>query len=273
MKVEPGFNLWNNVRCMGEVVDKSGAAGLADRFRGATHSLRPARARHRARRAARRRFARSSMRRWPNSGSAGSTTARSSGSPAGPRSRWAPSTPTSTARRRCSPRWSATCRARCAIMSHPRLEGAIDGIDRERRGAGRLSALRRRPQGSLPDHRRGRVRRSRRAFAPIMKPLPRGSPRGSRMQPPGARSRDDGALANEVRAWAIMGMNVFLGLRFGVWGQAGSGPGRRPRQRAAARRARSPSPVARASSGEARRHLPRPDRGRSRSAARRRARR
>ena len=30
--------------------------------------------------------------------------------------------------------------------------------------------------------------------------------------------RDDGELANEVRAWAIMGMNVFLGLRFGVWG-------------------------------------------------------
>ena len=23
---------------------------------------------------------------------------------------------------------------------------------------------------------------------------------------------------NEVRAWAIMGMNVFLGLRYGVWG-------------------------------------------------------
>lgn len=30
--------------------------------------------------------------------------------------------------------------------------------------------------------------------------------------------KDGGALANEVRAWAIMGMNVFLGLRFGVWG-------------------------------------------------------
>jgi AcrR family transcriptional regulator len=29
---------------------------------------------------------------------------------------------------------------------------------------------------------------------------------------------DDGPLATEVRAWAIMGMNVFLGLRFGVWG-------------------------------------------------------
>ena len=32
--------------------------------------------------------------------------------------------------------------------------------------------------------------------------------------------QDDGDLANEVRAWAIMGMNVFLGLRFGVWGSA-----------------------------------------------------
>lgn len=31
--------------------------------------------------------------------------------------------------------------------------------------------------------------------------------------------RDEGALANEVRAWAIMGMNVFLGLRFSVWAQ------------------------------------------------------
>ena len=31
--------------------------------------------------------------------------------------------------------------------------------------------------------------------------------------------RDDGPVATEVRAWAIMGMNVFLGLRFGVWGR------------------------------------------------------
>ncbi len=31
--------------------------------------------------------------------------------------------------------------------------------------------------------------------------------------------RNDGPLATEVRAWAIMGMNVFLGLRFGVWGR------------------------------------------------------
>ncbi len=35
-----------------------------------------------------------------------------------------------------------------------------------------------------------------------------------------ARGEIDGqdALATEVRAWAIMGINVFLGLRFGVWG-------------------------------------------------------
>jgi AcrR family transcriptional regulator len=29
----------------------------------------------------------------------------------------------------------------------------------------------------------------------------------------------DSDLATEVEAWAIMGMNVFLGLRFGVWGK------------------------------------------------------
>ena len=31
------------------------------------------------------------------------------------------------------------------------------------------------------------------------------------------------AFAIEVRAWAIMGMNVFLGLRFGVWGSEAPG--------------------------------------------------
>jgi AcrR family transcriptional regulator len=29
----------------------------------------------------------------------------------------------------------------------------------------------------------------------------------------------DSPMATEVEAWAIMGMNVFLGLRFGVWGK------------------------------------------------------
>jgi AcrR family transcriptional regulator len=34
--------------------------------------------------------------------------------------------------------------------------------------------------------------------------------------------RDEGPLANEVRAWAIMGMNVFLGLRYRIWGEDSS---------------------------------------------------
>jgi AcrR family transcriptional regulator len=33
---------------------------------------------------------------------------------------------------------------------------------------------------------------------------------------------DADALALEVRAWAVMGINVFLGLRFGVWGSEDS---------------------------------------------------
>lgn len=32
----------------------------------------------------------------------------------------------------------------------------------------------------------------------------------------------DSPLASEVEAWAIMGMNVFLGLRFAVWGKEGA---------------------------------------------------
>jgi AcrR family transcriptional regulator len=31
------------------------------------------------------------------------------------------------------------------------------------------------------------------------------------------------SLEAEVRSWAVMGMNVFLGLRFGVWGEENSG--------------------------------------------------
>jgi AcrR family transcriptional regulator len=35
----------------------------------------------------------------------------------------------------------------------------------------------------------------------------------------GALAAAESPLEAEVRAWAVMGMNVFLGLRFGVWGQ------------------------------------------------------
>ena len=47
-------------------------------------------------------------------------------------SRSAPSIPISTARRRCSRRWSATCRRRSATMSR-RRSGATDALDGERR--------------------------------------------------------------------------------------------------------------------------------------------
>jgi AcrR family transcriptional regulator len=35
----------------------------------------------------------------------------------------------------------------------------------------------------------------------------------------GELSADEDPIASEVQAWAIMGMNVFLGLRFAVWGK------------------------------------------------------
>jgi AcrR family transcriptional regulator len=45
---------------------------------------------------------------------------------------------------------------------------------------------------------------------------------GSRLQAgkdKGEVTATDAKLATEVEAWAVMGMNVFLGLRFGVWGK------------------------------------------------------
>ena len=56
------------------------------------------------------------------------------------------------------------------------------------------------------------------------------------MPPSAGELSDRGALATEVRAWAVMGINVFLGLRFGVWGSEDADVDRRPCQRAAPRR-------------------------------------
>jgi AcrR family transcriptional regulator len=39
----------------------------------------------------------------------------------------------------------------------------------------------------------------------------------------GTMRKPTDSLEAEVRAWAIMGMNVFLGLRFGVWGEEDAG--------------------------------------------------
>lgn len=101
---------------------------------------------------------------------------------------------------------------------YPQLEGSTDGIDRERRGL--ASYLR-----FVVDHKEvyriideaefvdpaGFRTHYETAAARIAARLADATAKGE--------IRDDGELANEVRAWAIMGMNVFLGLRFGVWGR------------------------------------------------------
>ncbi len=86
-------------------------------------------------------------------------------------------------------------------------------------GAGRVSRLRRHPPAGLSDHRRGRIRRPRRLSGALRDTAARIAERLAegacgRRHPAGGDPLDA-----EVRAWAIMGMNVFLGLRFGVWGE------------------------------------------------------
>jgi AcrR family transcriptional regulator len=100
----------------------------------------------------------------------------------------------------------------------PDIEGSVDEIDRERRAL--ASYLR-----FVFDHKEvyriideaefvdpaGFRTHYETAAARIAARLEEASAKG--------QMRDDGPLATEVRAWAIMGMNVFLGLRFGVWGR------------------------------------------------------
>jgi len=100
----------------------------------------------------------------------------------------------------------------------PDIEGAVDEIDRERRAL--ASYLR-----FVFDHKEvyriideaefvdpaGFRTHYETAAARIAARLEDATAKG--------QMRNDGHLATEVRAWAIMGMNVFLGLRFGVWGR------------------------------------------------------
>src|SRR4249919_3695348 len=100
----------------------------------------------------------------------------------------------------------------------PAIEGSIDEIDRERRAL--ASYLR-----FVFDHKEvyriideaefvdpvGFRTHYETAAARIAARLEEATAKG--------QMRNDGPLATEVRAWAIMGMNVFLGLRFGVWGR------------------------------------------------------
>ncbi|MCF2515011.1 TetR/AcrR family transcriptional regulator [Sphingomonas sp. G124] len=99
---------------------------------------------------------------------------------------------------------------------YPLLEGSTDGIDRERRG---LAAYLRFVVDNKEVYRiideaefvdpSGFRTHYETAASRIASRLADATAKGE--------IRDDGELANEVRAWAIMGINVFLGLRFGVW--------------------------------------------------------
>ena len=93
----------------------------------------------------------------------------------------------------------------------PAMEPAADGIDAERRAlAAHKEVYRIIDEAEFVDPAGFRAHYETTA-ARIAARLDAATARGE--------IKDDGALASEVRAWAIMGMNVFLGLRFGVWGQ------------------------------------------------------
>ena len=100
----------------------------------------------------------------------------------------------------------------------PDIEGAVDEIDRERRALAsylrfvfeRKEVYRIIDEAEFVDPAGFRTHYET-AAARIAARIEEATAKG--------QMRDDGPLATEVRAWAIMGINVFLGLRFGVWGR------------------------------------------------------
>jgi AcrR family transcriptional regulator len=100
----------------------------------------------------------------------------------------------------------------------PSLEGAVDGLDAERRAlasyldfvVGHKEVYRIIDEAEFVDpegFRRHYVTTADRIAARL---------RGLRER--GELTEAQTAMDDDVHAWAIMGMNVFLGLRFGVWG-------------------------------------------------------
>ena len=172
------------------------------------------------RRAANARCARFSMPRARNSASAVFRTARSSASPSAPESRSAPSTPILIPRRRCSRRWSATCRRRS------RQGGPGIRRGRRTRSTPRAAAL----ELFL------RFAREHRDIYRIIDEAEFVDPRSyrehyettaTRIAARLVAARDKGEIAAElsnedleILAWASMGANVFLGLRYSPSGQA-----------------------------------------------------
>jgi AcrR family transcriptional regulator len=217
MKVEPSFNLWNNMAVMGEIVDKSGGAGLAGEsvaqaFSQASKGKAPrtARGERTLRKILDAALAEFGQRGFHDSSIVGITA----------RAKVALGTFYTYFDSK-----EAVFAALVRDMSRqvrdyvaPDIEGSVDEIDRERRAL--ASYLR-----FVLDHKEvyriideaefvdpaGFRTHYETAAARIAARLEEATAKGE--------MRDDGALATEVRAWAIMGMNVFLGLRFGVWGR------------------------------------------------------
>ncbi|HET7709958.1 MAG TPA: TetR/AcrR family transcriptional regulator [Sphingomicrobium sp.] len=105
----------------------------------------------------------------------------------------------------------------------PMLEGEGDAIDRERRALGALLELiaSRKQVYRIIDEAEfvdpaGYERHYSSAAERIAGRLREAAAKGE------VRA-EESAFAEEVRAWAIMGANVFVGLRFGVWETADSG--------------------------------------------------
>ena len=160
-----------------------------------------------------------------------STPPQSARSPGAPVPRWAVSTPISTPRRdlpRARQRHERA-RPRSRRPRHPRRGR------RPRRRARRPGSF----LGFVRDHRRSTessTRRSsstRRASAATMPPLPNASPQRLREAATRGELRAD---VEEVHAWAVMGMNVFLGLRYGGVGRGSAD------QRDSGRHRRLPAP-------------------------------
>jgi len=217
MKVEPGFNFWNKLVVMGEVVDKESRAALAGNAVGRSSSPaskgkapRTARGEKTLRKILDAALAEFGQRGFHESSIVGITA----------RAKVALGTFYTYFDSK-----EAVFAALVRDMSRqvrdyvaPDIEGSVDEIDRERRAL--ASYLR-----FVFDHKEvyriideaefvdpaGFRTHYETAAARIAARLEEATAKG--------QMRNDGPLATEVRAWAIMGMNVFLGLRFGVWGK------------------------------------------------------
>lgn len=214
MKVEPGFNLWNN-KVMGELVDKGGRTALASEAMARPSSPaskgkapRTARGEKTLRKILDAALGEFGQRGFHESSIVGITT----------RAKVALGT-FYTYFDSKEAVFAALVRDMSGqVRDHvaPDMQGAVDGLDGERRAlasylrfvVGHKEVYRIIDEAEFVDPSGFRTHYETTANRIAVR-LAAATANGE--------LKDDGELANEVRAWAIMGMNVFLGLRFGVW--------------------------------------------------------